>query len=245
MSTFSDLVTDAIIELRSARAGDVVNPDDMDLGLRTLNRLFDSMNADEMAIYNEAFTDYTLTPNLSPHTIGPGGTFSVTQRPVSLDYAALNLGGTTPVFTRINVRDDAWYQRQGVPSISITVPTDVYYDTSWPLGNLYFYGIPSLAYSVRLWTRTVLAAVALTDTFSLPPGYQNMLTLTLAEWLGSAFGQSISESTARRAKDARDLVYRVNDTENVNINTRDAGMPDEGIHRSGYEYLTGLVNGDY
>lgn len=217
----------------------------MDLGLRTLNRLFDSMNADEMAIYNEGFADYTLTPGLSPHTIGPGGTFSVTQRPVSLEYAALNLGNSPAVFTRINVRDDAWYQRQGVPGISITVPSDVYYDTGWPLGNLYFYGVPSLAYGVRLWTRTVLSAVAITDTFSLPPGYQNMLTLTLAEWLGSAFGQSISQSTKDRAREARDLIYRVNDTDDVNISTRDAGMPDEGIRRSGYEHLTGLVNGDY
>lgn len=241
MSTISDMVTEALEEIRSARAGDVINSEDMDLGLRTLNRILNAWNADERAVYNEEFNDYTLTPNLSPHTIGPSGTFNVTQRPVSLEYAALNLGNTPNVFTPIAVRGDEWYQRNQVPGITLSVPTDVYYDTGWPLGKLYFYGIPTVAYGVRLWTRVLLASVVLTDTFSLPPGYQDALTLTLAERLAPAFGQRASEETKQAARDARDLIFSVNDTTSLDINTRDGGMPTSSSDRTGYDYLTGTI----
>lgn len=228
MPTISDLLTDALIELRVARAGDVISPDDADVALRGLNRLLDLWNADDRAVYNDVFSDYTLTPSLNPHTMGPAGTFNVTVRPNSLEAAALNLGGSPAVFTPITVRDRQWYQTRSVPSLPMSVVTDVYYAPDWPLGKLYFFGVPTTAYGVRLWTRGLLANVTDPATaFSLPPGYQDALTLTLAERLANAFGQTVSAQLAATASASRASVFSEND-ETPRIATADAGVPCEG-----------------
>src|SRR3989442_1448791 len=211
MPTIGDLVTDALIENRVVRGGDVINSDDMTYGLTNLNRLLDLWNADRRAVYNESFADYTLTSSLSPHTIGSGGTFNVTQRPVSLEAAALNLGGSPAVYAPITVRDDVWYASLSMPGLTSPFPTDVYYSPDWPLGKLYFWPVPTTAYGVRLWTRALLASVAQTDTFSLPPGYQDALTLTLAERLAPGFGQTASAATTQVARHARATVFGNND----------------------------------
>lgn len=230
MPTITDILTDALIELRVARAGDVINPDDADVALRIFNRLLDAWNADDRAVYNDTFTDYTLTPSLNPHTIGPGGTFNVTVRPSSLEAAALNLGGSPNVFTPITVRDYVWYAGRSVPALTMAVVTDVYYAPDWPLGKLYFFGVPTTAYGVRLWARGILANITdPTIAFSLPPGYQDALTLTLAEWAANAFGQSAG-AIASRASEARALIFGQND-ETPRISTTDSGMPSEGSAR--------------
>jgi hypothetical protein len=237
MPTISEVVSSGFTEIRMARAGDVINPEDMTWGLYVLNRILDLWNADTRKVWTSGYTDYTLTPALSPHTIGVGGTFNVTQRPVRLEAAAINLGSNT--FTQLNVRDAAWYEQQPVPAISTTLPTDVYYEPAWPLGKLYFWGVPSTAYSVRLWTRALLAQVALTDTFSLPPGYQAALELTLAEALASSGGQTPSAMTVQSAKDARAVIFGNND---VSLDAIcDAGIPcdDRG---GGYDYRTGQIS---
>jgi hypothetical protein len=79
--TYGDLVTEALKEIRAARAGDVPSPDDMADGVSILNRIIDFWNANQRTVYSEDFQDFTLVPSLSPHTIGPTGTFNITQRP--------------------------------------------------------------------------------------------------------------------------------------------------------------------
>ena len=68
MPTITDLVTGALIAIRAARAGYVPAPEDLDLGATVLNELLNVWNADDRAAYSVTFSDFTLTPNLSPHT---------------------------------------------------------------------------------------------------------------------------------------------------------------------------------
>lgn len=221
MPTIGAMVTQAFTEIRVARAGDPLSPEDMALGLYLFNRRLDSWNASDRAVYSEAFTDATLTPNLSPHTIGPSGNFNVTVRPVRVLNAAINIGSS--VFVPMNVRDAAWYAIQAVPAITESVPTDVYYKPDWPLGKLYFYGVPSTAYSVRIWHETILASVAQGDDFAMPPGYQEALELTVAEDLADSLGQLVTPSLMRRAREARARIFGNNDRE-PRIATCDAGL---------------------
>lgn len=229
MSTYGDLITDALAEIRAARAGDVVNADDMAYGLRQLNRLLDQWNADRPKVFRSFYQDFTLTANHSPHTIGVSGAdFIVTgNRPVSIDAAAWNLGGSPAAFQPIAVRDAQWYATVFVPGLVSGIATDVYYDPAYdsptPVGNLYFYPVPSGANGVRLWIRQVLASVAQTDTVTLPQGYDAALMLTLAEILAPGFGQSVAPGTAKRASEAR-AVIEANNRFTPSLQTRDSGM---------------------
>jgi hypothetical protein len=224
--TYADLITGALTEIRVARAGDVVAPEIMALGLNLAIELLDQWNAvpDLRASYAEVFTDYVLTPNLSPHTIGPTGTFVVAQRPVSLEMAQVSLGGSPPVFIPITVRSKRWYANQPVPLLNSTFPTDVYYEPDWPNGKLLFWPVSTTNYGVRLWTRTLLVTPALTVTpFSLPPGYMAAARLTLAEKLARPMGQSIPASLAADARHARAIIFETNE-DTPALSTADSGL---------------------
>lgn len=227
MPTIGDMVTSALSEIRVARAGDVLAPDDMARGIYVFNRLVNLWNADHRKGYADLFTDYVITPSLNPHTIGPGGTFNVTERPVALLDAAVNLGGSPAVLVPIDVQDAAWYKRQATPGLTMSYPTDVYYQPAWPLGKLFFFPVPTTAYAVRLWTRVALTAVVQTDDFALPQGYQAALELSLAEELGPSFGQQVGEDLKTRARLARATVFGNND-DVPRISTSDSGMPSSG-----------------
>ena len=216
------MVEQSFTELRVKRAGDTLEPENMTLGMYLFNRRLDSWNANQRAVYSEAFNDsLTLTPALSPHTIGPSGTLVVSVRPTRLLAVQLNVGSS--IFTDVNVRDAAWYAQQSAPAISMSVPSDVYYKPDWPNGRMYFFGVPSTAYAVRVWYDTILVSVAQTDTFAMPPGYQEALELTVAEDLADSLGQAVSASLARRAREARAVVFGNNDRE-PRIVTCDAGL---------------------
>lgn len=232
--TTNDLLVDALAELKVARAGGGgLPPANAELALRRLNILLDFWNANGRAAYDTSFSDFTLTPAHSPHTIGAAGSgadFIVSVgRPVALVNAQLNIGTlANPVFVPLTVRDDAWYARQSVPTITMAVMRDVYYARGWPLGSLYFWGIPTVAYRVRLWLRTLLANITdPTAELSLPQGYAMALYLSLAENCASAFGQSVSADLATRASEARALIFGNNDGD-MTLDTADAGLQQAG-----------------
>lgn len=238
------LVNDALTELGIYQPGHAPSGDDSDFVLGKLNRIFDNWNTDARAIYAAAFTRYVLTPSLSPHTIGPdSATFTVTQRPQAIDGASLLIGsGVSLVRLPIKVRDKAWWQTVRVPNLQSNIPLDVYYEPTWPNGALNFWPVPSVAYAVELRTNLVLAQVALTDSFWLPPGYRDAVTLTLAESLIVPFKvRDVPPKLESDALQARARVFDANDPPSPNLVTRDAGMPGN-IRGGGFNYLTGQVN---
>lgn len=239
----SDFIRLALMEIRVARAGDVVNPDDMADSLLILNELLDAFNADERALYTQFITSFTLTPNLQPHTIGvstnvPAPTWNVTiARPMKV--LAANLIISSNIRMPLNLRDDAWWMDLRARAVTSAIPTDLFYSPDWPNGSVSLWPVPMAAYSLELEYETLLASLASGDTFDLPPGYQQALRLTLAERLAPAFGQSLSSSTERRAREARALIWGNNDAI-PNLVTRDAGMP--GGSGGGFNYRTGQVS---
>jgi hypothetical protein len=237
--TTRDLLTDSLHELNVLAAGESLSASDAALMLGKLNRLLDNWNAERAAVYVDRFDSYTLVPSLSPHTIGPtGATFTVTQRPVKIDGANLVLNTSTPdVRTPICIRDAAWYQELSVPDLTGSIPTDVYYEPAWPNGRLFFWPIPTTAYDVELQTRIVLASLELDTVFSMPPGYQDAITLTLAEQVARSFGAVITEDLRFDARNARARIFANND-ETPRL-TSDA--PESASNgRPSFNYLTGL-----
>lgn len=233
--TARDLVTDALLELNIYDPSATISPEDAAYVLRKLNRILDNWNAERPAVYAEVFNSYTLTPALSPHTIGPSGTWVVTSRPVTIERVTLLLNSTNSPQVDICVRDAAWYGGLTIPSLSTALPTDVYYAPEWPNGKLYFYPVPSSALAVVLWTRTILAKLALADAFTLPPGYQDALTLTLCEDIAPTYEKTVAPSLAKKANEARDRIFS-NNVEIPRLVTQDSGMPGGGRGGSGTYY---------
>lgn len=229
-------------EINAVGAGETPPGEQLEFVRGKMARLFDNWNADHGASYAQVFTEYTLTPNLAPHTIGPTGTFVVAQRPVSLDGANLILNTSSPnINIQINLRDEGWWLNQAVPDLTSSIPTDLYYAPKWPNGELNFWPVPKTAYGVQLETRTLLTALGLDTTFSLPPGYQDAITLTLAESICSAFEKATPSPTlAIDAAKARARIFG-NNSISHRIQTQDAGMPERIGPRSNFNWVSGQL----
>ena len=223
-------------ELSLFMKGEVPDADDGALILGKLNRLIDNWNADQAAIYSVQFQTFTLVPSLSPHTIGPSGaSFTTAQRPVSIEAASLLLsGGVRVPIDVLSVED---YNGLSLPSLTSTIAQGVFYNPTWPNGELYFYPVPASAASVELLTRSVLSQVTLVDTVTLPPGYLDAIILTLAEEIAAPFGAEIPAHVETSARAARARIAKNNDR-TPRFSTADAGMPGSGRRPRG-NYLTG------
>jgi hypothetical protein len=234
--TWADIVTDALRELGVLNAVDAASGEDATFGLLRANKILDNWNAESRAVYATVFNPFTLSAAVAPHLIGPTGTTGliVAQRPVSIESASLTVGDAE---TTIRIRDAQWWSELGMPDLTGPVTTDLYYEPAWPNGQLNFWPVPSANLAVTLQYRTVLAAVLIGDTFTLPPGYQDAMTLTLAEDLASAYRVQVTRETSLHAMKARDRVFS-NNSRIPKLMTQDSGMP--GGPRGSFNYLTGV-----
>ncbi len=110
---------------------------------------------------------------------------------------------------RIITRDK--YAALGLKGIAGPWPTDLYYDRTFPLGNLYFYPNPSMGGECHLWTDTVLGNLTSpTQAFNLPQGYARALKTNLAIELAAEYGKAVAPTLVVRAKEAKNLVRSLN-----------------------------------
>ncbi len=233
-----DLVTGALLEHNVIQLGTDPSAEDADFVLGKLNRLVDNWNAKRGAVYCETIQLFTLTPSLSPHTIGPTGTFVTPARPESITAASVYI--STTVKQPIDLDHDAlWWDAQLIPGQTSTFPTDGYYEKDWPNGKLFFWPVGTGAQSVEIVSRVVLAAITLAGTFSLPPGYQDAITLTLAEAIATPYRRVVTPELKQQAQDARDQIFGNNLVVPALV-TVDSGMP-RG-RRTTMNYLTRQVS---
>lgn len=243
---WNDLITGALLEIGAVSQGDTPSNDDMSFSQGKLNELLDEWAARKAYVYSVVFTPYTLQANLNPHTIGPNGTFNVTQRPVRLEGAAIILNTTTPnTDMPINIRDDDWWNFQRVKSLPSNVPTDVYYSPDFPLGQLFFWPVPNFAYGVRLATWDLIPQIAnFNSVISLPPGYQKALRLSLAEDLISPFRVQMDATQLmalnNSAKMARKAIQG-NNNQSPRMSTAEAGQPQKSGKRSDFNWADGSI----
>src|SRR3990167_27347 len=245
--TAQDLIRLSLLEIRAVRAGDSINPTLNADALVVLNEYLDRLNVTPRALYDTTQTTFTMTASLQQHTIGLSAhspTFSVSiNRPSRI--LSTNIVLTENIRTKVNILNEQQWAaiRAGAAagqSVTITssIPTDLFYEPTWPNGQLFLWPVPT-ANKLELRFETLLADVALTDTLSLPMGYREMLRLTLAERLASAWGQSVSAATKQAAKEAREAVWGAND---VSLNAiPDGGVPMGITGRGGWNFRTGQI----
>jgi hypothetical protein len=230
--TWLDIFTSALTELGVLNAADPPSGDDSRICLDAAQRLLDNWNADRQAVYATTIQAFTLTPSHNPHTIGPATAspdFTVTSRPVAIEQANI----LTPATRRpITIRDQAWWMTRGVSSVAVPEPSDLYYDAAWPLGNLWLDPAPSSAYDIELASRILLTVVAAaSDSFDLPPGYRDAITLTLAEKLAAPYRVALGPSTVAAAREARARIFD-NNRHTPRLVTADSGIPSSGGTRT-------------
>lgn len=209
MSSWREVILDALVEINAYNPNDPLEAPDAQQNTRRLNRIIDSWAARKIFAYNVDFTLYTITPNHSPILIGPGlasPDFAATRRPTRIESAQLVLTGQNPdVDLQLNIRDDQWWANQSVKNLTSNIPTDLYYSPAYPNGQIILWPIATQGNGLRLETWVELGQVPLNigSTFAAAPGYELAIVLTLAEQAAGPYGKPASADLIRRAAAAR------------------------------------------
>jgi hypothetical protein len=204
MATAATIIRRALRLLGAIAASETPSAAEQADALESLNAMLDSWRTSSLAAY--ALRDETLTlTGAASYTIGPGGDLNTT-RPVRVEAAYQRIGEID-----YPLRLASAATRAGLAAKSTTgdVADWLYYETSYPLGRLYLYPVPSTG-ELHLVTWVPLVALAAADDVALPPGYQDALTYSLAVRLAPEYGRPVTAEVAAVARDAMDKIGRVN-----------------------------------
>lgn len=229
-TTVLDVVSNAMIESGILAQGETASAEDADFAFKKLNRLVDSMNARGYAVYVTGHNSYAFAASQQSYTIGRGtapvANF-VADRPVKITAANLIVVAANPDYRLpLSIIEVLDYAEIPVPAETGAEPHTLYYQPTWPNGTLWPWPYPenaaaAIANKLELFTWTQITAfTALTDTFSFPPGYEDAITLSLAEILGG----NVTDSLKDQARKARMTIQGVN-SKAPKLQTRDSGMP--------------------
>lgn len=205
MTTALELITDALGEIGVAEVGQTLSAEDGALGLRALNRLFGLWSNKRLLQPVLAEVSVTQTGAAS-YTLGPGGSPAV-ARPIRVLHATyVDAGGLEhPVKVLTQAQWDA------IPNKSDTgsYPESIWYSAQNTNGVLYVHPKESSG-ALKLDVLTNMQALALSDTLTLPDGYEAAIVPALADNLAPHYSVQTPPDTRRRALGAMRALQAVN-----------------------------------
>lgn len=159
-------------------------------------------------------------------TVNPAETFTYTTpgnfaiaRPlrVTRAFTRITSPGTTGLDYPIDVDETGdKYAAIGLKGIPGPWPILLWYNPTFPIGNLYCYPSPQLGGSLHLWTDTIFTDFTNpTQAISLPQGYARAIKKSLALELVPEYGKIGSTRLAllqSQARDAVDKIKKLNST---------------------------------
>lgn len=111
----------------------------------------------------------------------------------------------------IEIVDQARYTDIGFKAIQAPWPIMLWYNPTYPLGELYFYQSPSGSAELHLYTDQILTNLTdLTQQINMPQGYSRALKRLLARELAPEYGVAWSGQQEKLAKEAYDYIKGLN-----------------------------------
>lgn len=229
--------------------GRTASPDQLSDSLLTLNALIDELNSNEGAIFTVQPSLWTLSPSKTSYTIGidPAGIQTAdfaTTRPTRIEQAKLVLTQSpTWVYLPLHLATDAEWAAITVRSVPVTIPKVMYCDYNWPIAGLFFFGYPTVANKLELWSWSNLPSFPLLSSpYTAPPAYTGMLTYLLAARLQDMFISQLQVPYNPRLElEGRRILGRLKalNQPNPRVGSADWGQRGGITGGGGFNYLSG------
>jgi hypothetical protein len=226
--TVVEWISDALMALGVMDASDAPAPADMNLGLRTGNRLIGAWSVNRLLIYSITRTVWTLTAGTASYTVGTGGDIDI-PRPNNMEgnganVRVINTTQSPTIELGMTMLTDDTYQAVIQKTYSSTYPTSWYYNPTYtqaaPYGTLTFWPIPNVDYLQGVfYSPAAVQQVAIGDTLYVPPEWGRFLVTNLAMELAMFF-------PAIRPSDELQLAARESkgDVERTNLRLTDLAV---------------------
>jgi hypothetical protein len=206
MTTAQTLIKDALVEIGAIGTIETPEADDAQLCLRRLNRMIDGWALRNLLAYHVRWETFTLPEGTQTRTIGTGGQVNVT-RPVRIETGSFVRVNGTDYPLRVASRDE--FAAIDLKSLGGAWPCVVYLEAASPLGILHFY--PTGGCEVHLALQTQLSQfAALTTDYTLPPGVEDAVHLSLSEILCRPYSRPLTPDLMIAARNARKALKLAN-----------------------------------
>ncbi len=210
MATASSMILSALVALGDKQIGDTLTTAEQTHYLSKMNAMLDSWSIERLYIYQQLQESFALTSGTYAYTIGSGGSFNTT-RPNKITYAFVR--DTSLLDQELtDLQSQENYDRIVLKSTGLTYPMWYWYDHAWAagLGQISLYPVPKagLTLFIESWKQLQQFA-AITDTVSLPPGYQRAIETNFAIEAAPGFAQ-LEPSLIKIATESKAAIKSLN-----------------------------------
>lgn len=206
MATVQQVINRSLRLLGQLEAGGSPTSDESNDALMALNAMFSTWCNPAVMTYALREESLTLADGDASYTIGTGGDLNTT-RPVRIHHAyILDAGISHPV----EIIEDHEYQAIPSKTTESDWPTHINYRPTMPTGTLYVWPVPNATRTLKILTPVPLAAVALVDTVSLPPGWEDAMAYNLAVRIAPEYEAAPSVEVVRLAGQTRRAIAASN-----------------------------------
>ena len=214
--TALDLITQSLKRLGVISGIETPSADLAQDGLARLNDLIETWSTENLSLWAQGVLGGEIPSAFPPgqftYTIGPGGTVDVPTRPAWIDVIGWVHRNTTPwTETRLTQYSRQQWELEPAKLLTGLQSTHFTYLTTWPLGYLHMWPIPTATFYLWIYVPQPWSGPAtLATTFSLPPGYSRALRDWLAIELAPEVGRPVDGTLVQTATDAKAQIQRVN-----------------------------------
>jgi hypothetical protein len=206
-----DLITEALALMGEYSPGEPLDAAAVQSLLFTLNGALDGLGGEPLAIYSNAVLTFATIAGKQAYTLGPTPADWVTAAAVpSLINGVSMLANGALELPIDSVSADEW-AGYGLKSMQSSISSAVWIQYGPASHVLNFWPVPSVAFSVKLYTsQQVPQFVTSADSVVLPTGYQEFLTYDLVIKSAAKFGAAIPEWVPTAWRDARTRIKERN-----------------------------------
>lgn len=200
------IVTAAARKLGALGTAQTLDDNNAESALQTLNWMLGQLGLQPQALAVRVREVFDMVADQggpsNPYTIGDAGDFD-TSRPATLQGAGLVLTQSQPdpVEIPLTLYTDDGYESIQVKDLSNSQPTGVWYQPTSPLGKIYLWPIPDVAYNdlALYWNAPFSAFTTLSTAYDLPPGAEEMLVYNLCPRMADEWGRPASDTIRQMA----------------------------------------------
>ena len=211
--TVNDVVISALRKSGIIGLGQVPSGEDVLDAQGDLSDMLAQWNSKTWLIWEKIDMGVVSTGQITGYTIGPGGQYSVTQRPDRIEAAYIRIltNSGQPVDQPLEVIQTAEdYSRIALKEL-ITFSKGYYYEPASPLGKVIFYPWPNAAiYEMHIIIKNAFPLILPlnTDLSTLPPVGRAAMKFNLAVRLRQAYGKGLrpDPELSKLAKDSLETV---------------------------------------
>lgn len=184
-------------------AGKTANATDSADVLVALNAMLDVWRLEKLMVYAFQEESLTLTAGAASKTIGPSGDL-VSTRPVGIEEAWV-LDGSS-LSHPVTPMEESEYAGITNKSQAGDWPSRFLYRGTMPNATIVTWPVANTSRTMKLLTRVPLAAMALSDTVSLAPGFEDAIVFNLAVRIAPEYETAASAEVAGLARGTKGAI---------------------------------------